>query len=105
MTGTPSIHDIEQEILDLEARLRKAKSRLAQVSAPRDSEPQPHPPPNGMVFPDTQSKQSQSSLNHCPGVRLIPISPQEFLPRKHTMPSYSYQTPPSPWALSPIRTA
>ena len=105
MTGTPTIHDIEQEILDLEARLRKAKSRLAQVSAPRDSEPQPQPPPNGMVFADTLSKQNQLSLNYCPAVRLIPIFPQEFLPPKHTMPSYSYQTPPSLWALSPIRAA
>ncbi|KAL4759948.1 urease accessory protein UreF [Aspergillus foveolatus] len=53
MTGTSSIHDLEQEILDLEARLRKAKSRLAQVSAPRDSEPQPHPPPNGIPSSET----------------------------------------------------
>ncbi|CBF71011.1 hypothetical protein AN6573.2 [Aspergillus nidulans FGSC A4] len=53
MTGTPTIHDIEQEILDLEARLRKAKSRLAQVSAPRDSEPQPQPPPNGISSSET----------------------------------------------------
>jgi hypothetical protein len=68
MTGTSSIHDLEQEILDLENRLRKAKSRLAQVSVPRDSGPPPHPLPNGMVFPDTQSTQSQLSLDHCLGV-------------------------------------
>ncbi|KAL4738666.1 hypothetical protein BDV11DRAFT_215741 [Aspergillus similis] len=41
MTANSSIHDLEQEILDLEARLQDAKSRLARVSAPRDYEPQP----------------------------------------------------------------
>ncbi|KAL5047809.1 hypothetical protein BDW71DRAFT_179124 [Aspergillus fruticulosus] len=48
MTVSPSINDLEQEILDLEARLRNAKSLLALDSAPRDSEPQPPLLPNGI---------------------------------------------------------
>ncbi|KAL4999068.1 hypothetical protein BDV10DRAFT_61298 [Aspergillus recurvatus] len=48
MTVSSSTHDLEQEILDLEARLQNAKSRLALVPAPRDSEPQPPPLPNGI---------------------------------------------------------
>ncbi|KAL4976112.1 hypothetical protein BDW66DRAFT_151259 [Aspergillus desertorum] len=48
MTVSSSIHDLEQEVLDLEARLQNAKSRLALVSTPRDSEPQPPSLPNGI---------------------------------------------------------
>ncbi|KAL6231562.1 hypothetical protein BDW75DRAFT_219873 [Aspergillus navahoensis] len=49
MSINSSIHDLEQEILGLEASLRNAKSRLALVSTPRgDPEPQPPPLPTGI---------------------------------------------------------
>ncbi|KAL4941444.1 hypothetical protein BDV06DRAFT_180725 [Aspergillus oleicola] len=99
MAVEPIVNDLEKEILDLETRLKNAKSRLAQVSTPHASEPEPQPSRSILPLP---SKTIPSATSHALLLLSDSALPLGSFAYSSGLESYVAHNKPLPRTITPV---